>query len=69
MDQDKQGARSETGNVNISSSTSRKKNKKNGKIYIMKWKTNNNTLLEQFQNQIELSQKEAASILLAYIYI
>jgi hypothetical protein len=29
----------------------------------MKWKTNNNTLLEQFQNQIELSQKEAASIL------
>jgi hypothetical protein len=29
-------ARSETGNVNISSSTSRKKNKKNGKIYIMK---------------------------------
>jgi hypothetical protein len=36
LDQDKQGARSETGNVNISSSTSRKKNKKNGKIYIMK---------------------------------
>jgi phosphoglycerate-specific signal transduction histidine kinase len=35
----------------------------------MKWKTNNTTLLEQFQNQIELSQKEAASILLAYIYI
>ena len=38
-------------------------------VYLIKWKTKYTTLLEQFQNPIEKSQKETHSIILTHKYM